>query len=282
MDTARGQTQKGRPQPGLADGRGDATPSLDAATAREIAVQLAEYDVLWLEEPLAGTDLTALAALRASGGEMTRTFALSGRPPWRPTRSTSTSRTSCWPQACSTVRADRRARPGAWPAGTLHKLDLTDIGLPARPAGRGWGRGGPFIEFPVPPSRMEVRSGATSRPPRGPGPDGVLRVPTTPGLRGCPRRNRTEEVRSMTTEAPKPTTEDSDRPCGRDHATDRSACRSISSCPIAWQKSTRCSTSCRAGGSRSLSRSGPAWSTGATQSSTPRPPARNSANRSTS
>ena len=40
------------------------------------------YGVLWLEEPLAGTDLRGLAALRASapgiriaGGEMTRTFA---------------------------------------------------------------------------------------------------------------------------------------------------------------------------------------------------------------
>ena len=36
---------------------GDTTPSLDPVAAREIAVQLAEYDVLWLEEPLAGTDL---------------------------------------------------------------------------------------------------------------------------------------------------------------------------------------------------------------------------------
>ena len=60
---------------------GDTTPSLDPVAARAIALQLAEYDVLWLEEPLAGTDLRGLAALRASGtgvriagGEMTRTF----------------------------------------------------------------------------------------------------------------------------------------------------------------------------------------------------------------
>src|SRR6478752_9847789 len=60
---------------------GDVSPSIDVRTARSIAVRLAELDVLWLEEPLAGTDLRGLAALRASapgiriaGGEMTRTF----------------------------------------------------------------------------------------------------------------------------------------------------------------------------------------------------------------
>jgi len=60
---------------------GDVSGSLDPVAARAIAVRLAEYDVLWVEEPLAGTDLRGLAALRASapgvriaGGEMTRTF----------------------------------------------------------------------------------------------------------------------------------------------------------------------------------------------------------------
>ena len=61
---------------------GDASASLDPVAARAIAARLAELGVLWLEEPLAGTDLAGLAALRAShpgvriaGGEMTRTFA---------------------------------------------------------------------------------------------------------------------------------------------------------------------------------------------------------------
>jgi D-galactarolactone cycloisomerase len=61
---------------------GDISPSLDVDAARRIAAQLAELDVLWLEEPLAGTDLRGLASLRAAGlgvriagGEMTRTFA---------------------------------------------------------------------------------------------------------------------------------------------------------------------------------------------------------------
>ena len=60
---------------------GDTSPALDPVAARNVAAQLAAYDVLWLEEPLAGTDLRGLAALRASatgvriaGGEMTRTF----------------------------------------------------------------------------------------------------------------------------------------------------------------------------------------------------------------
>ena len=61
---------------------GDTSPSLDPAAARRIAARLAELDVLWVEEPLAGTDLRGLSALRGAGpgiriagGEMTRTFA---------------------------------------------------------------------------------------------------------------------------------------------------------------------------------------------------------------
>ncbi len=34
---------------------GDTSRSLDPVAAREIAVRLAELDVLWVEEPLAGT-----------------------------------------------------------------------------------------------------------------------------------------------------------------------------------------------------------------------------------
>src|SRR4029079_8485794 len=60
---------------------GDTSSALDPLAARESAARLAELDVLWVEEPLAGTDLRGLAALRASGpgtriagGEMTRRF----------------------------------------------------------------------------------------------------------------------------------------------------------------------------------------------------------------
>ena len=61
---------------------GDATAAIDLVAARRIADRLAELDVLWLEEPLPGSDLQGLASLRAAGtgvriagGEMTRTFA---------------------------------------------------------------------------------------------------------------------------------------------------------------------------------------------------------------
>ena len=45
---------------------GDLSASLGPVGAREIAARLADHGVLWLEEPLAGTDLSGLAALRAS------------------------------------------------------------------------------------------------------------------------------------------------------------------------------------------------------------------------
>jgi len=60
---------------------GDVTPSISFETARTIAERLAELGVLWLEEPLDGSDLAGLAALRRAvpairiaGGEMTRTY----------------------------------------------------------------------------------------------------------------------------------------------------------------------------------------------------------------
>ncbi len=60
---------------------GDTSRALDPVAAQNVTARLAEYGVLWVEEPLAGTDLRGLAGLRASvpgiriaGGEMTRTF----------------------------------------------------------------------------------------------------------------------------------------------------------------------------------------------------------------
>jgi L-alanine-DL-glutamate epimerase-like enolase superfamily enzyme len=60
---------------------GDVTPAIDLGTAISLGERLAELVVLWLEEPLDGSDLTGLAALRGAvpgiriaGGEMTRTY----------------------------------------------------------------------------------------------------------------------------------------------------------------------------------------------------------------
>jgi L-alanine-DL-glutamate epimerase-like enolase superfamily enzyme len=59
---------------------GDLAPSLDLPGARRVADELRELGVFWLEEPLAGSDLHGLAALRAgtgvriAGGEMARSL----------------------------------------------------------------------------------------------------------------------------------------------------------------------------------------------------------------
>ncbi len=167
---------------------GDRTPSIDPIAAREIAVRLAELDVLWLEEPLAGSDLRGLAALRASapgvriaGGEMTRTFtdllaALDA-------------------DAFDVHQPDVVLAAGMLRARTLAELALArnrwftphswtnGIGLLANlhvAAGVG---GGPFIEFPYdPPGWTPERRDFMLAEPIRPGPDGILRVPAAPGL----------------------------------------------------------------------------------------------------
>lgn len=60
---------------------GDTTPALDTGSVRNLAAQLAELDVFWLEEPLPQRDLSALrtvreqTGIRVAGGEMVRTVA---------------------------------------------------------------------------------------------------------------------------------------------------------------------------------------------------------------
>jgi D-galactarolactone cycloisomerase len=59
---------------------GDITPSIDVAAVLPFAEQLRELGVLWLEEPLAGHDISGLLRLRSvsgvriAGGEMARTL----------------------------------------------------------------------------------------------------------------------------------------------------------------------------------------------------------------
>jgi D-galactarolactone cycloisomerase len=59
---------------------GDITPGLGPQAARKVIEELAEYRVLWIEEPLAGDDLDGMRMLRhatgarIAGGEMARTF----------------------------------------------------------------------------------------------------------------------------------------------------------------------------------------------------------------
>jgi len=168
---------------------GDISGSLDPVAARDIALRLAEYDVLWVEEPLAGTDLPGLAALRASatlgiriaGGEMTRTFgeliaALEA-------------------DAFDVHQPDVVLAGGMLRGRTIAELALArnrwytphtwtnGIGLLANlhvAAGVG---GGPFIEFPYdPPGWTPERRDFMLAEPLRPSPDGILRVPTAAGL----------------------------------------------------------------------------------------------------
>jgi len=167
---------------------GDVTPALDPVAAGRIAARLAELDVLWLEEPLAGTDLPGLAALRASapgvriaGGEMTRTMvdALAALDAdafdvYQPDAVLAAGMLRTRTVAEVALARNRWFTPHTWTNG---------IGLLANlhvAAGVG---GGPFIEFPYDPPAWtpEARDAVLAEPIR-PGRDGVLRVPAAPGL----------------------------------------------------------------------------------------------------
>ena len=167
---------------------GDTRPALDPAAARRIAARLAECDVLWVEEPVAGTDLRGLASLRAAGlgtriagGEMTRTFA--------------EGLAALDADAFDVYQPDVVLAAGMLRSRTLGELALArnrwftphtwtnGIGLLANlhvAAGVG---GGPFIEVPYdPPGWTPERRDAVLAEPVRPGADGVLRVPDAPGI----------------------------------------------------------------------------------------------------
>ncbi len=167
---------------------GDTSAGLDPVAARNVAAQLAAYEVLWLEEPLPGTDLRGLAALRASapgiriaGGEMTRTFA--------------ETLDALDADAFDVYQPDVVLAGGMLRGRTVGELALArnrwftphtwtnGLGLLANlhvAAGVG---GGPFIEFPYdPPGWIPERRDAFLAEPIRPDRDGVLRVSSRPGL----------------------------------------------------------------------------------------------------
>lgn len=167
---------------------GDVSPPIDWATARGIAERLAELDVLWLEEPLDGADLAGLRALRAAvpgiriaGGEMTRTF--------RELEAALEADAFDVHQADVVLAAGmsngRRLAECALARGRWYSPHTwtNGIGLLANlhvAAGVG---GGPFLEFPYdPPGWTPERRDAFLTEPIRPGPDGVLRLPATPGI----------------------------------------------------------------------------------------------------
>ncbi len=153
-----------------------------------MAARLAALGVLWLEEPLAGTDLAGLAGLRASapgvriaGGEMTRTFTellaaldADAFDVYQPDAvlAAGMSRTRTIGELA--LARNRWFTPHTWTNG---------IGLLANlhvAAGVG---GGPYLEFPYdPPGWTPERRDFMLAEPIRPGTDGVLRVPAAPGI----------------------------------------------------------------------------------------------------
>jgi D-galactarolactone cycloisomerase len=167
---------------------GDTTPPIDWETARSIASQLAELDVLWLEEPLDGSDLAGLAALRKAvpririaGGEMTRTYReiaaaidADAFDVHQPDVVLAAGMSNGRRVAELALAKGRWYSPHTWTngVGLLANLHVA--------AGAG---GGPFIEFPYdPPGWTPERRDFMLAEPLWPGADGILRVPQRPGL----------------------------------------------------------------------------------------------------
>jgi L-alanine-DL-glutamate epimerase-like enolase superfamily enzyme len=167
---------------------GDVTPSLDPVAARAVASRLAELGVLWVEEPLIGSDLAGLAALRRSspgiriaGGEMARTFGeqlaaidADAFDVYQPDAALAGGMLRTRTIAELALARNRWFTPHTWTNGIGLLANLHVV------AGVG---GGPFLEYPYdPPGWTPERRDAMLALPIRPDSDGVLRVPTTPGM----------------------------------------------------------------------------------------------------
>jgi D-galactarolactone cycloisomerase len=166
---------------------GDISVALDLAAVRQIADELRELGVFWLEEPLPGDDLEGMRALRdqsrvrVAGGEMARTpadllRALSAgsldvvQPDVVLAIGMSRARTV----AEVALLSDRWFTPHTWTngLGLLANLHVA--------AGVG---GGPYLEFPWdPPGWTEQRRDFFLAEPLTIDQDGCLRVPDAAGL----------------------------------------------------------------------------------------------------
>ncbi len=166
---------------------GDIAPGLGPQAARRVIERLAEHNVLWVEEPLAGDDLAGMAMLRAqtgtriAGGEMAGSFDELRRalehdaldviqPDVVLALGISGARTL----ADLTLRANRWFTPHTWTngIGVLANLHVC--------CGVG---GGPFLEFPYdPPGWTPERRDFMLAAPLRPDGNGMLAVGTAPGL----------------------------------------------------------------------------------------------------
>jgi L-alanine-DL-glutamate epimerase-like enolase superfamily enzyme len=166
---------------------GDIAPGLGPADAHRVIERLAEYGVLWVEEPLPGADLSGMRTLRETtgvrigGGEMARTFdelslALErdALDVYQPDVVLALGIGGARTLAELALRRNRWFTPHTWTngIGLLSNLHVC--------AGVG---GGPFLEYPYDPPGWtpERRDFMLSEPIRV-GADGCLAVPSPPGL----------------------------------------------------------------------------------------------------
>jgi D-galactarolactone cycloisomerase len=166
---------------------GDTRPPLDRAAARRIAARLAELDVYWMEEPLGGTDVAGLAALRAgspvriAGGEMARSYAeltalaeADALDVYQPDAVLAVGISRARTLAEHVLAKGRMFSPHTWTngIGLLANLHLA--------AGVG---GGPFLEYPFdPPGWTPARRDFMLAEPVEVSADGELVIGDRPGL----------------------------------------------------------------------------------------------------
>jgi D-galactarolactone cycloisomerase len=166
---------------------GDIAPGLGPADARALIERLRAYGVVWVEEPLPGSDLEGMRMLRdatgvrIAGGEMARTFEelrlaveLDALDVFQPDVVLALGVSGARTLAELALRRNRWFTPHTWTNG---------IGLLANLhvcAGVG---GGPMIEFPYdPPGWTPERRDFMLAEPVTVGPDGMVSVPDAPGL----------------------------------------------------------------------------------------------------
>jgi D-galactarolactone cycloisomerase len=166
---------------------GDIERGLDPSGARRVIERLRCHGVLWVEEPLAGEDRGGMRSLREStgvriaGGEMARTFEelrlaleADALDVYQPDVVLALGISSARTLAELALRRNRWFTPHTWTNG---------IGLLANLhvcAGVG---GGPFLEFPYdPPGWTPARRDFMLLEPVTVGGDGMVRVPSRPGL----------------------------------------------------------------------------------------------------
>jgi L-alanine-DL-glutamate epimerase-like enolase superfamily enzyme len=166
---------------------GDIAPGLGPQDARRVIDRLAEYGVLWVEEPVAGDDLAGMAMLRAqtgvriAGGEMARSFdelrralAHDALDVVQPDVVLALGISGARTLADLALRANRWFTPHTWTngIGVLANLHVC--------CGVG---GGPFFEFPYdPPGWTPERRDFMLAEPLAPDGNGRLAVGTAPGL----------------------------------------------------------------------------------------------------